>query len=1036
MENQEKPDNVESNNGELAKLKHFKDSHELTVAKLRNAELQQKAILNNIPDIAWLKDTQSRFIMVNEAFGRACGFRADELIGKTDLDIWPRDLAENYRVDDQEVMSSKKRKCVEERLVNKDGNEEWVETVKAPVFDDQGRVIGTAGIARNISQRKKEEEKQRNIRSELEIRVKVRTAELTSLNESLRKEIKDRAKIEEELLSAGNFLNSVFTSIQDGVSVSDTKMNVLRVNPAMEKWYAYNMPIVGKKCYEAYHSKNEPCDICPVKETLKTHKPAYIVSPMEDKNKKIIGYFDLYSFPMFDEKTKELIGVIEYVRNITDRNNAEEALRVNEEKFRTLVDFTYNWEYWQATDKKMIYVSPSCERLTGYKQEDFLNDPDLIEKIVHPDDIEILRKKIEDAVESRVKLETDFRIIDRNGQLRWISHVCVPIYNNKGKLLGRRASNCDITKNKEYEAELQVYREKLELLVKQRTKELESEVKSRESAELQAKKLRQQIEFILGATKTGLDIIDQDYFIRYIDPEWAKAYGEWEGRKCFDYFMDRKSPCPDCGIEKAFKTKKTVISQEVLAKEGNRPISVTTIPFQDENGEWLVAEVNIDVSERKKIEEGLWRYREHLEEIVEERTSDLLQEVSLHKKAELEKHKLHHELLKSYEKLKSVSLVDSQTGLYNRRYLQDVVEVEFHRTRRFAHSLAIIMLDIDYFKSINEVYGIAFGDLVLRQLARQLKRMVRRYDTLIHYAGEEFLIISPRLSRDLASSMAQRLLESLSFINFGNKKHSVKLKLSLAAVSFPEDRAKSGIDLVNLASAVLNKAKEQGGNRAYSVLDMRNFSMKGRVSKAQGVKTLKKTIDKLTIKSKQGLAESIFAFAKTIELKDHYTGEHVEDTVHYATEIAKGLNLPSEEVELIKQAAVLHDLGKIGISENILLKKGKLSKKEFEEIKKHPQIGADIIRPIQFLHALIPFIFYHHERWDGKGYPSGIRGEDIPIGARIIAIADVYQALTSDRPYHKAFTKAKAIDMIKKSSGTKFDPRIVTNFLAVIKKEK
>lgn len=1036
MENQKQENKIKLSRGDLAKLKHLSGSPELAVMQLRNTELQQKAILNNIPDIVWLKDIDSRFIVVNEAFAKACGFKVDDIVGKTDLDLWPRDLAESYRSDDREVMRSKKRKCIEERLVNKQDGEIWIETVKTPVFDDQGNAIGTTGIARNISQRKKEEERQKDIRSELEIRVKVRTAELTSLNENLRKEIRDRVKIEEELFNAGSFLHSVFSSIQDGLSVLDTGMNVLRANPTKEKWHAHNMPLVGKKCYMAFHGRNQPCEKCPVKETLETLKPAYKVTAFQDKDKNIIGYLDLYSFPMFDEKTKKLIGVIEYARDITQRKNAEEALRISEERFRTIADFTYDWEYWQGTDDKMIYVSPSCERITGYTQNDFLNNADLIEKIVHKDDIEILRKKVKDAARDCVKLEADFRIVNRSGQAYWVSHVCVPIYNKEGKLLGRRASNRDITKNKEYENELQVYREKLELLVEHRTKELESEVKSKESAELQAKKLRQQIEFILGATKTGLDIIDKNYYIRYIDPEWAKIYGPWEGKYCFDYFMDRKTPCPDCAIEKAFKTKKTVVSQEILGKEGNRPISVTTIPFQDENGEWLVAEVNIDISERMQIEEGLRRYREHLEEIVEERTADLSQEVTLHKKAELEKTKLHQELFKSYEKLKGISLVDSQTGLYNRRYLQDVVEVEFHRTRRFAHSLAIIMLDIDYFKSINDVYGIAFGDLVLKQLSKQLKRMVRRYDTLIRYAGEEFLIISPRLNRDLAFSMAQRLLESLNFINFGNKKHSVRLKLSLAAVSFPDDRAKNGMDLVNLANTVLNKAKEQGGNRAYSTLDMNNLSKKSKIPKAAGVKTLKKAIDKLTRKSKQGLSESIFAFAKTIELKDHYTGEHVENTVHYATEIAKCLNLPQEDVELIKQAAMLHDLGKIGISENILLKKGKLNRREFEEIKKHPQIGADIIRPIQFLHALIPFIFYHHERWDGKGYPSGIKGEDIPIGARIIAIADVYQALISDRPYHKAFTKAKAIDMIKKSSGTQFDPRIVNNFLTVIKKEK
>jgi len=564
----------------------------------------------------------------------------------------------------------------------------------------------------------------------------------------------------------------------------------------------------------------------------------------------------------------------------------------------------------------------------------------------------------------------------------------------------------EISEHKAAEGELKVCREKLEILVEQRTKLLELEIESRKTAESKADTLNKQIEFILGVTKSGLDIIDRNYNIHYVDSQWARHYGDWKEKKCFDYFKGNKTPCPECSIDEAFEIKKAVVSEEVMPKEDSRLNQVTTIPFQNGDGQWLFARVHIDITGKNK--------------------------------SELEKSILNRELIKTNEKLKSVSLIDSHTGLYNYRYLQEAIEAEFHQARRYAQNLALVMLDVDYFKSINDVYGVVFGDLVLKQLARQLKRMVRRYDILVRYSGEEFIIISPRLGRNIAFNMAQRLLDSLNFINFGNKKHSVKLKLSFSVVSFPDDRVNNGMDLVNLADKVLNKVKESGGNRAYSTLDINGHSKKGmeRVFKAVGVKTLKNTISKLNKQSKQGLTESIFAFAKTLELKDHYTGAHVENTVHFATEIAKELNLVQEDIEFIKQAAMLHDLGKIGISENILLKKGKLTKKEFEEIKKHPQIGADIIRPIQFLHALIPFIFYHHERWDGRGYPSGIKGKDIPLGARVIAIADVYQALISDRPYHKAFSKAIAIDMIKKASGTQFDPCIVNTFLKIITREK
>ena len=119
-----------------------------------------------------------------------------------------------------------------------------------------------------------------------------------------------------------------------------------------------------------------------------------------------------------------------------------------------------------------------------------------------------------------------------------------------------------------------------------------------------------------------------------------------------------------------------------------------------------------------------------------------------------------------------------------------------------------------------------------------------------------------------------------------------------------------------------------------------------------------------------------------------------------------------------------------------MLKKGKLTKKEFDEIKKHPQIGVDIIRPIQSLQNVVPLIFYHHERWDGKGYSSRLKGEDIPTGARIIAVSDVYEALTSDRPYRKAYSEGEARKIIEDGAGTQFDPKIVETFLKVLEEEK
>lgn len=181
--------------------------------------------------------------------------------------------------------------------------------------------------------------------------------------------------------------------------------------------------------------------------------------------------------------------------------------------------------------------------------------------------------------------------------------------------------------------------------------------------------------------------------------------------------------------------------------------------------------------------------------------------------------------------------------------------------------------------------------------------------------------------------------------------------------------------------------------------------------------------------------EIIQTLAKVIDAKDSYTYDHAYRARHYAKRIAEKMSLPGVIVRHIEYAALMHDIGKIGIEEQILRKPGKLTLEEVEVIKKHPVIGNNIISPISFLAPVAPMVLYHQEWYDGNGYPEGLSGEEIPLGARIVAVIDAYDAMTSDRPYRKALSKEYAVSELKKGSGTQFDPKVVDVFVNILQDE-
>ncbi len=196
------------------------------------------------------------------------------------------------------------------------------------------------------------------------------------------------------------------------------------------------------------------------------------------------------------------------------------------------------------------------------------------------------------------------------------------------------------------------------------------------------------------------------------------------------------------------------------------------------------------------------------------------------------------------------------------------------------------------------------------------------------------------------------------------------------------------------------------------------------------------SIDNLTVydKMQEQYLQTMGAFASAVEAKDSYTRGHSEQVMNYAVMLAEGLNLKKEEVELIRHAGLLHDIGKIGVPEGILNKPGKLTLSEFEEIKKHPKAGANIVSNIDSMSPLLPLIKYHHEKYNGRGYPDNLKGKEIPLGARILAVADAYDAMTSNRIYRNAMDVSKATTIIESELGEQFDPDIGKTFVDIIKK--
>ena len=403
-----------------------------------------------------------------------------------------------------------------------------------------------------------------------------------------------------------------------------------------------------------------------------------------------------------------------------------------------------------------------------------------------------------------------------------------------------------------------------------------------------------------------------------------------------------------------------------------------------------------------------------------------------------------------FQKLQQQSITDGLTGIKTRRFFWEALSSEWKRASRSGRPFSVVLIDLDKFKEVNDSLGHLEGDLVLARVGRLLEQKCRQSNVVARYGGDEFIILMPETGIEQSQVLAERLRLWLATDPMLEEHH---ITGSFGVASFPL-HGFSMEDLIRVADAGMYAAKHAGGNQV-STSDafgegsavqrqlvagyIEGFLQRehnGPEHLEELVGTLRKLCGREGDADRKAMKEAVEALSRAAELREQYAAGHGEQCGHYAGIIARGLNLSAQEVEEAALAARVHDVGKLFIADRILNKPGSLTEDEFSVIKTHPQVGAEVLRAIPDIERVAQAVESHHEAFDGSGYPLGLKGENIPLYGRIVAVVDAYVNMTSDRSFAPPKTDEQAMVELGKLSGTRFDGMIVRLFARLLKMER
>jgi diguanylate cyclase (GGDEF)-like protein len=405
-----------------------------------------------------------------------------------------------------------------------------------------------------------------------------------------------------------------------------------------------------------------------------------------------------------------------------------------------------------------------------------------------------------------------------------------------------------------------------------------------------------------------------------------------------------------------------------------------------------------------------------------------------------------------FQKLQQQSITDGLTGIKTRRFFWEALSAEWKRASRSGRPFSVVLIDLDKFKEVNDTMGHFEGDLVLARVGRLLEQKSRQSNVVARYGGDEFIVLMPETGSEQAQVLAERLRQWLATDPMLSE-HQITGSFGVA--SFPM-HGFSIEDIIRVADAGMYVSKRSGGNlvsTAQEFVEGQDFARQRQQISAyiegflqrersgpEHVEELTSTLYKLCGGDESCnvplLKEAIESLSRSAESREIQTAGHGDLVARYTEVIARGLRLPAEETAELVYAARVHDVGKMFISERVLNKPGPLNDDEFHQLRMHARVGAQIVGVIPRSARIREAVEHHHQRFDGSGYPDGLRGEEIPLWARIVALADAYANMVTEQSIAAARTPEQALDELAQMSGTRFDGMLVRLLLRGLKSER